>query len=101
MIGSCVAIALALFACAAPSEQELEAAAQPGQEQTGEAESELRIRQNNGGCAVTCSSDDGTQTCCCDVGQKCVKGIKYCECKSAYDTRITASGPAFGAAAAR
>ena len=34
-------------------------------------------------CALTCSSEDGKETCCCDVGEKCVRGTTICDCKSA------------------
>lgn len=35
------------------------------------------------GCALTCSSDDGRQTCCCAVGEKCVQRAGDCYCASA------------------
>ncbi len=92
IIGSCLAIAFGLFACAAPSAEEERASSDPQQEnaageQTGETSSELRIGGGLGNsCALTCSG--GNQTCCCDVGQKCESGATYCVCKSATDTRL-------------
>jgi len=98
LIGSCIAIALALFACAAPTEAELESGAQAADERTGEVASELRPRLG-AGCATTCASDDGAQTCCCAVGDKCIKGITYCKCEKQSFT-LTPVAPKFGAAAA-
>ncbi|MFZ6186070.1 hypothetical protein [Nannocystis pusilla] len=34
-------------------------------------------------CDVSCQSSDGSQTCCCTVGQKCVIYWSYCECDAA------------------
>ncbi len=97
-VASCVAVALGLFACAAPTEEDVAATstgessvkdeAMP-QEQTAEAQSALRIRQNEG-CALTCSG--GNQTCCCAVGEKCESGATYCQCKPANDPRFSTIG---------
>lgn len=35
------------------------------------------------GCGSTCSSDNGDETCCCEVGKKCVKTAGWCGCKDA------------------
>lgn len=97
ILGSCfaTAFALGLFACAgAPLDEEgarTEEAASTQEtaesEKTGETSAELRIGDGLGhGCALTCSGGD--QTCCCDVGQKCVSGATYCECKVATDSRF-------------
>ena len=32
-------------------------------------------------CDVTCSSDDGSQTCCCMYPEKCVRGQFMCWCQ--------------------
>lgn len=95
IIGSCLAIALGLglLACAAPSAEETAdlptdpatPASEDAEENTGETSSELRIGGTNHGCALTC--EGGNQKCCCDVGQKCISGATYCECKPATDTR--------------
>jgi len=103
ILGSCLAIAFGLFACAAPTEEDISQSAAanapaakaeaeaPAAEHTGESKEELRIRLG-AGCAVTCSG--GNQTCCCSVGEKCESGATYCQCKDAHDTRFT--GTIFG-----
>lgn len=86
LLGSILAIAFGLFACAAPAEDDDPPA--PSEETTEETGSELRIGGGLGaGCALTCSG--GNQTCCCDVGEKCESGATYCMCKPANDPRLS------------
>lgn len=35
------------------------------------------------GHGASCKSDDGTESCACLPGQKCVKGVTFCKCKDA------------------
>lgn len=89
MIGTVLALGVALFACAAPTEQELpteapaEAPAQGAAENTGETSEELRVGGFGGQCGSTCQSDTGDQSCCCAVGDRCVKGVTFCKCEKA------------------
>ena len=85
MFGMVVAFGLAVFACAAPVEDPESAAAQPGEESTGESSAAL---MNNGGATDNCSgasckSDTGDQSCCCAVGDRCVKTVGTCKCEKA------------------
>lgn len=101
MIAAAALFAFGVFACAAPSGEELptgdgtQAPAAAGEENTDSKSDELRKGGLGATCAVTCSSDNGAETCCCDVGQKCVKGYSFCECRTATVPGISSSGGIF------
>jgi len=43
---------------------------------------QLRIDGSN--CpGEECSTPDGTQKCCCEVGERCSSGATFCKCESA------------------
>ena len=58
-----------------------------------DASTVFMLRPPGEGCGVTCQSGDKSQTCCCGVGEKCVSGVGYCECKGAHDPRAGALEP--------
>jgi hypothetical protein len=45
------------------------------------------------GCGSSCASDNGDETCCCEVGMKCVKTAGWCGCKDA--SALTSNRSAF------
>lgn len=50
----------------------------------GKAETiQARRPRNEGGCGTTCESRDGSQKCCCGVGEKCVTTLSTCNCENA------------------
>jgi hypothetical protein len=56
----------------------------PGDTQIGVARQALRPRVGVGeGCGTTCKSDDGAQSCCCKVGDRCVTTLHTCKCELA------------------
>lgn len=90
MIAAAALFAFGVFACAAPNGEELptsdgtQAPAAPGEENTDSKSDELKKGGlGAGACGVTCESTDGNVTCCCDVGQKCVRWSNNCECQTA------------------
>lgn len=40
------------------------------------------------GCGTTCQTPDGTQKCCCKVGDRCVSGATFCKCEVANIARF-------------
>ncbi len=44
--------------------------------------------QQGTGCGSECKSDNGQESCCCDVGMKCVKTCGWCGCKDATAVQI-------------
>ncbi len=36
------------------------------------------------GCGSSCTSRDGDATCCCPVGERCVRSLSSCECQDAH-----------------
>src|SRR5687768_14111333 len=87
MIGCVAVFGLGPLACVAPGEQDdgmgdvpAEDQASADGESTGVVTSELR-NGDGGACGTTCASDNGSQTCCCEVGDRCVKGVTFCKCE--------------------
>lgn len=92
MIAAVMALGIGVFACAAPTEQELpteasgtaaDAPKENAEENTGTSESELRIKAGGTGCGTECQSVGGDQKCCCAVGDRCVSGATFCKCEPA------------------